>query len=157
MAETLGTISAVSAMGTLKASSAIYELVQTIKDAPPEIRALQRDIEGFRTLVENLNTALESANVDKVVKEDDQLYRALKTLQYPMKDCENTCSEILEKLKGSGITGTSGDPNQPLLSRHYDRHMKWNFTRKEVYTMITRFQATKGVFSHAMASLTLYD
>lgn len=98
---------------------------QTIKDAPPEISALQRDIEGFQTLVENLGAALKSANVDKVVKEDDQLDRALKTLQYPMKDCKKTCTEILEKLEGSGIAGTSGDPNQPHSRRHHVRHMKW--------------------------------
>jgi len=63
MAETIGTISAVIAIleGTIKASSAIYELVKTIKDTPPEIMALQHVIEGFQTIVENLGAALTSA------------------------------------------------------------------------------------------------
>lgn len=88
MAETLGTISAVIAIvdGTLKASSVMDELVQTIKDAPQETSALQRDIEGVQTLVENPWCSFKSANVDKVVKEDNQLDRALETLQYPMED-----------------------------------------------------------------------
>ncbi|KAJ5734757.1 hypothetical protein N7533_013160 [Penicillium manginii] len=156
MTEIVGTISAVIAIveASLVVSSKTYELIQLIKNAPPEIMALQHDIKAFQTLVHNLDAALRSKDVEKVVKEDSQLSQALKSLLDPIKVCKGACDEIYKKLEQTGIAGTSENPDETPSGRHHIK-MKWFFTRKEVYAMIARFQAAREVFSHAMASLTL--
>ncbi|KAJ6007268.1 hypothetical protein N7540_011244 [Penicillium herquei] len=159
MAEVLGTISAVIAIAetSLKASSALHELFTTIKDAPREIMALDRDISVFKSLVISLQAALNLDDVIVVVERDHEIDALLDILLLPMKNCKELCEEIHKKLQSSGasLPSSGGPPDIEPARRFQLRFAKWHFMKKDVYSLLARFQASKGVFSDAMGTLTL--
>ena len=158
--EVLGTVSAVIAIAeaSLKASSALHELFTTMKDAPREIMILDRDISAFKSLVINLQAALKSDDVILIVGKDDEVRGLLEILLLPMKSCKEVCEEIHRKLQGSGVSLSSSGGNSDVQPKRFQlRFAKWHFMKKEVYTLLARFQGTKGIFSDAMGTLTLYE
>lgn len=164
MAETVGTVSAILSMAqvSVKASIELYHFFTTIRDAPQEIISISRDTKNFHTLVKNLETALQSVHVQRVVREDPQIDQALQDLLYPIENCHQTCLQIQERLqrhfKPEIPAQSSGDTSstQPQRRLQSGGSVKWYFRRSEVFALIARFQLTKGMFSDAMGSLTLY-
>lgn len=156
MTEILGTVSAVLTIAevSIKASSGLYELFQSIEDAPQEVMALGRDVKNFDMIVENLMVSLNSPDVKRVVEEDHELAEALNRLLGPMKNCHQSCDYIQKKLNDSGVKRSEKTPNGRIVDIGL---VKWHFRKKEVFELISRFQLTKGMFSDAMGALTLYD
>lgn len=156
MTEIVGTVSAVLTMAevSIKASSELYDLFRSIKDAPQEVMVLGRDVKSFEMIVKNLTASLSSPDVKRVVKEDPELAEALDHLLGPMKNCHQSCDDISKKLNDSGVKHSEKAPNGRTVDIG---HVKWHFRKKEVFELISRFQLTKGMFSDAMGALTLYD
>lgn len=154
MTEVLGAVSAVLAIAELsvKASSELYELFRSIKDAPQEVMVLGRDVKNFEMIVKNLKVSLSSPDVKCVVKEDHELAEALDRLLDPMKDCNHSCEYILKKLHDSGVKRSENLSN----GRINMGSIKWHFKKKDIFELISRFQLTKGMFSDAMGALNLY-
>lgn len=161
MAEVLGTVSAVLAIAetSLKASSALHNLFTTIKDAPREIIVLDRDISVFNSLVISLQAALNSEDVMVIVKRDIEIDKLLEILLLPMTNCKEVCEEIHKKLQSFRVSLPSSEGALDIEPprRFQLKFAKWHFAKKDVYALLARFQASKGIFSDAMGTLTLYE
>lgn len=163
-AETIGTVSAVLTLAeaSVVASRKLYELFTTIRDAPQEITSISRDIKNFNALVGNLKHGLEGEDVGRIVDGDPPLRRALDDLADPMESCHQACLQIQDKVERHYQFETSvgqsskGNTKSQYLKRIKSGSIAWYFRRGEVFALISRFQLTKGLFSDAMGTLTLY-
>ncbi|RAQ52622.1 ankyrin repeat and socs box protein [Aspergillus flavus] len=161
--EAIGTASAILTLAesSVGASLKLYQFFTTIRDAPREITSISRDIKNFNTLAKNLKTALESQDVRTVVDKDPQIKQALNDLLDPLNDCHQACLQIQERAERhfqpeTSVDQTSdGNSKVHRIKRIKSGYVTWYFRRGEVFSLISRFQLTKGVFSDAMGSLTL--
>lgn len=161
--EAIGTASAILTLAesSVGASLKLYQFFTTIRDAPREITSISRDIKNFNTLAKNLKTALESKDVRTVVDKDPQIKQALNDLLDPLNDCHQACLQIQERVERhfqpeTSVDQTSdGNSKVHRIKRIKSGYVTWYFRRGEVFSLISRFQLTKGMFSDGMGSLTL--
>ncbi|KAJ5578205.1 uncharacterized protein N7459_007169 [Penicillium hispanicum] len=97
-----------------KASLELYQFFATSKNAPQEIMAISRDIKNFNMLVNHLQSALGSADVNR----DEEIDRAMKDLLDPMQDCQQACNWIKLKLSPHRSVISRLIPNTRLLLKY---------------------------------------
>jgi HPt (histidine-containing phosphotransfer) domain-containing protein len=169
MAE-IGTVASVLQLADIatKTSLQLYELISTIRRAPDEIQAVNRDVFAFNTLVCSLTTSLSTSQVREIVEQDAEIENSLKMLQVPMESCNDSYERLMEKLKpylqpdegspeasdgrieGGNAKGKSGS------QRVTWSNFTWFFRRREVYPLITELDRAKTTFGDAMGGVTLY-
>lgn len=157
MAEAFGTAAAVLqvAQGAVKASTDLYEMILTIKNAPKEINSLSSDIQALDRLLRNLEHSLQSPDTRRIVDQDEEVRKPMDGLKGLIKSCNCTCVEVVDRIRpyahtGKFEDGSAAENNERLVS------IRWFFKRRGILALVSDLQRTKFLFSDSMGSITLY-
>lgn len=157
MAEAFGTAAAVLqvAQGAVKASTDLYEMILTIKNAPKEINSLSSDIQALDRLLRNLEHSLQSPDTRRIVDQDEEVRKPMDGLKDLIKSCNCTCVEVVDRIRpyahtGKFEDGSAAENNERLVS------IRWFFKRRGILALVSDLQRTKFLFSDSMGSITLY-
>ena len=153
MADPFSIIAGVLSIATVvvQSSQALSVLINNVKSAPGEIKAVAQDVHAFRSVVSSLKVTLEQTGAQDVVSTDPALVETLANLLPPLNNCEQALQNLMLKLqRGPGFTGGS-------TFRATALHLKWGIsTRREVKNLQLRLEATKSTLSAALEAVTMY-
>lgn len=150
MADPLSIIASVVGIGgaAVSASRGLYELVNTIQNAPEQIATTSKDLHSFYTIVSSLHSALQDNDVKRVVRDDFDLTAMVGNLEEPLRSCTTVLGLLMVKIQGHLKPGEDG---RGLRMSSVD--LKWYFTKKEVKELMERLEASKATLDTALTAV----
>lgn len=152
MSDPFSIIAGVISIATVAAQSsqALSNLIDNIREAPREIRAVARDVHAYRSIVSSLKIAVEERDVKSAVSGDAALVEMIGNLSYPL----NTFEEALQSLVSRMLIGFGRSESNAF--RKSTLNVKWGFfARKEVKELQSRLEAAKSTLNAALETITM--
>ncbi|KAL8899208.1 MAG: hypothetical protein Q9207_006311 [Kuettlingeria erythrocarpa] len=152
MADPISIIAGVIGIATVvvQSSKALSKLIDNIKGAPNEIKALARDVHAFRSILSSLKIALEERDVKDAVRADTTLIEMIGNLTHPLKNCDEALQSLVSGIQ-RGYEGCKGSTFRKS-ARSLRRGM---FARTEIEDVQSRLEATKSTLNAALESITM--
>ena len=144
MADPLSVTASVIAVATTayKSSQALYEVIDTITQAPESFRALNADVKALNNLLALMVDAIEAKK--QVASLPAAQTACLKALELPLHGCAQACENFKAKL-------------DELMSHSSDRHtsmrdrIKLHFRSKEIESLQFKLGSYKSTLSIALS------
>lgn len=151
MAE-IGLIASIISVGTLAAQStkALYDLVNTIKNAPAEIHAISADVHGIHGVILSLYSQLREQDIQQIIQADSDMLKMLTDLEDPLANCSETSELLTRKLRGYLKPSEDG---KGFRVRNVD--FKWWFTKGSLKDLLDRLGQNKTSLNTALGGITL--
>lgn len=86
----------------------LCDLVDTIKHAPEEIKAIDKDARAFERVVSSVETALQDTTVQHVVIGDTKLSEVVEGLEGPLRNCSVVISQLQPRIRSHLKTTADG-------------------------------------------------
>lgn len=136
----------------VQSSKALSKLIDNVKEAPQEIRAVARDVHAFRSIVSSLKIALEERDVRDAVSADSTLVEIIGNLSHPLTNCEEALRSLVSRIQRA-FDGCEGSTyRKSALS------LKWGmFAKTEIRDVRSRLEATKSTLNTALETITMYN
>ncbi|KAL9632651.1 MAG: hypothetical protein Q9164_005185 [Protoblastenia rupestris] len=133
----------------IRASSSLYELIESVRNAPAEISAVSKDAHAFNDVISSLEMTLSDSTVGSVLKDDENVIKAIKRLERPLANCLDIIEQVDAKLRSHLKPIAGGGWRVSNLD------VKWYFTRGEVKDLVTRLESTKQTLDAALSTVVL--
>ncbi|KAG8527395.1 uncharacterized protein KY384_007547 [Bacidia gigantensis] len=133
----------------IKASDTLFELVDSVRNAPAEITAISKDTHAFRDVISSLDISLKDRTVTSVISEDENLTEAIQKLEKPLANCQNILKEVDGKLRAH-LKPTSGGGY-----RVSSVDVKWYFVKTGVQDLVSRLDSTKQTLDTQLSVIVL--
>lgn len=130
-----------------QASTAVFDLVRTIKNALYEIQTILTDLNDFSGVVSNLNTTLQDLIVLNNVHSDRRLMDAVGSMTPPLTSCCETMSRLKTKMEMS-LKSAKGQGQQRII--------RSSWKKAEVVECMTRLQSKKLNLNIALSSTSSF-
>ena len=151
MTDPLSIIAGVVGIGgaALQASTAVLDLVRTIKGAPREIQIILSDLNDFSGVVSNLNATLQDSSIQNVVYTDTGLYGVVGSVRPPLATCCTVMTQLKSKIERNLKPGKEKG-KQRISSA------TWYWRKTEVVECVTQLQSNKLNLNIALSSIVSY-
>ena len=165
----LSVIASVIAVGTLavQSSTALLDLISTIRDAPEQIISISEDTAAFQSIVSSLHVLLKDKVLQNVLQKDAALVKlstqsvrgcshhtqllAIANLRRPLDNCMRTLTQLKSKLQAH--FKPSSDGNGSRLSS-FD--VKWYFRKKKDFAdIMSQLLQNKGTLASGLNNIAL--
>ena len=133
----------------VQASTAVVDLVRTIKDAPREIQTILTDLDDFKGLVSKLNVNLESQMIQDVLRGDKGLTDTVKSVSSPLKSCATEMAHLGSRIAKNLKPAKEGS-SQRFIST------TWYWRRSEIVECMSRLQSNKMNLNIALSAVVSY-
>ena len=141
----LSTIAGVAGISAaaMQSVKSLFDLVDSVKGATEEMRAVSRDVHAFYSIVFSLNVTLKEEDIKGVVSGDKAMVEMIGNLKKPLDNCRAVLGELMVKVQ-KRISVDKG-PRMNMAK------VKWGlFTKKEVRDLQLRLEATKSTLHSAL-------
>ena len=133
----------------IAASSALFDLVDTVRNAPAEITAISRDTHAFLDIVSSLETSLRDPTITEGVVKNANIMNAVTKLKEPLDNCVRILAQVDAKLRSHLKPIAGGGWKVSTVD------VKWYFVRTDVKELIFRFESTKQTLDTALGLVVL--
>lgn len=150
MAE-IGLIASVISVGTLAAQSskALYDLVNTVINAPAEINAVSADVQGIHGVILSLHSQLLEQDIQQIIQADSDMLKMLTGLKDPLANCSKTSVLLTRKLQRHL---KRSDDGKGFKVSNVD--FKWWFTKGSLKELQDRLGQNKASLNMALSGIT---
>ena len=148
----LSIIASVAGIGGAVVASAkgLYDLVQTVRDAPHELTAIADSVHGFYSIVYNLQTALNEDAIKDVVQDDPAMLNMVSDLKNPLKRCSELLAQLMLKIR-SRLKPTEDGRSMKIGTSD----LMWYWARREVHELMARLEASRSNVDTSLNSITV--
>ena len=137
------------ATAAIQVSKSIYDVVQTVRNAPAEIIALSEDAHAINTIISTLSLLFKDQKTRKAVSNDIHVAEAIRNLERPLRNCLNLLQQLNAKLREHLKPVEGGGWKVSSLD------LKWYFRKNDVRELVTRLESTKSSLDIALGSITV--
>ena len=134
----------------LNASSALFDLIHTINNAPKEVSSISNDIGDIQSVISNLYTALQDSDVQKAISGDPELLKDVSSVTSPV----NNCLEIVNELKAN-IAKYAESSTGRRRFKISTKYVIWYLKRAELRQYMARVHSHKTNVDAALTSVVL--
>ncbi|KAL8724746.1 MAG: hypothetical protein Q9181_006693 [Wetmoreana brouardii] len=147
--EPLSIIAGVLGITSVAAQStkALYELIDGIRSAPPEIKNISRDTHAFYGILFSLESSLKDSKITAVIAEDDSLTVLVGNLRAPLANCSSVLGQLMLKVQGS-VRPLDGE-----RWRIATNNLKWYFGKKDILELTGRVEACKATLDTGLTAV----
>ena len=131
----------------LAASKALSDMIDQIRNAPEEIIAISKDTLSFHGIITNVHVAITDEFVVSKLETEQQILRAVKELEGPLKNCGTILTQMRLRIKSHLKRSDDGG----LRVSSFD--MRWIFQRKDIIDCRNRLETTKSTLNAALSSV----
>ena len=135
--------------GALQASTAVLDLIRSIKDAPCEIIIILAGLNNFSDLVSNLDTALQDPFIQNVVHNDTGFLCAVGSVSPPLATCCTVMTQLKSKIE-KNLKAVKANGQQRNISA------TWYWKKSDVVGCMHRLQSNKLILNIALSSIVSY-
>ena len=149
--EPISAIASVAGVATaaIQVSKSIYDVIQTVRNAPAEIIALSDDAHAINTIISTLSLLFEDQKTRIIVSTDKHVTEAIRNLDNPLRNCLKLLQQLNAKLREHLKPAEGG--GWKVSSRDF----KWYFTKNDVRELVKRLESTKSSLDIALGSITV--
>ena len=146
MAEAFSVIASVVGVSAAASqiSKALFELVDGIRSAPEEIKAISRDTHAFYDLVFSLETALKDDDIVSVIRENAATVDMMRNLEQPLRNCSTTLGQLMLKIRARVKPSFNGQ------SSRFTGNVQWYFQKKDIKESLDRLGQNKATLNTAL-------
>ncbi|KAL8711912.1 MAG: hypothetical protein Q9225_007041 [Loekoesia sp. 1 TL-2023] len=145
----LSAIAGVLGIVSVAAQSAktLYELIDTVRSAPNEIKNISRDTHAFYNILFSLESSLKDVKVTAAIAEDEGLTALVGNLREPLGNCTSVLGQLMVKIQGF-VRPLDGE-----RKRFSNNDLKWWIGKKEILELTGRVEATKATLNTGLTAV----
>ncbi|KAI4191938.1 MAG: hypothetical protein LQ346_004561 [Caloplaca aetnensis] len=139
MADPISIIAGVISIATVvvQASKSLSKLIDNVKGASHDIKALARDVHAFRSILSSLKIALEERDVKDAVSADTVLVEMVGNLAHPLTNCQEALQSLVSRIQSGFDACKASTFRKNTLSLR-----RGMFSRTEIRDVQSRLEAT---------------
>lgn len=134
----------------VQSSKALLKLGVDIKDAPTDIKAINKEVQSFEEVLSSLNDTLKNQEMQTAICGNKTLLEHVEKLATPINNCQAILRQLnvkLEKLHKSGLESRV---------RPSFKGVKWSLVSKnEISKLQQTLKAEKGTLIFAVSSIIM--
>ena len=145
----LSIIAGVVGVAAAAASSSrqLSELVESIQQAPEEIRSISRDTHAFYSIVYSLEISLNDPKIMATVADDEALTILVGKLKEPLIICTTVLGQMMVKIQAFVR------PLDRARHRMSSNDIKWYFLKKEIRQLKERIETSKATLDIGLTAV----
>lgn len=137
------------AAAVYQSSKTLFELVDSIKQGPDEIKAISKDVRAFYSIIISLSATLSDSDMRNVLDGDVAMLEMVKLLNEPLSNARMVLGELMVKIQPQLKPATDGNGHRISLM-----NVKWGLsTKTKVRDLLLRLEATKSTLNSALTAI----
>lgn len=130
-----------------QSSKSLYELIDSVRSAPGEIKTISRDTHAFYNILFSLESSLKDPKVTAAIAEDEGLIALVGNLREPLGNCTSVLGQLMVKIQGF-VRPLDGE-----RKRFSNNDLKWWIGKKEILELTGRVEATKATLNTGLTAV----
>ncbi|KAL9600677.1 MAG: hypothetical protein Q9219_003007 [cf. Caloplaca sp. 3 TL-2023] len=128
-------------------SKQLYELTESIQQAPEEIQTISRDTRAFYSIIFSLEASLKDSRIAVTIADDTDLMDLVERLEPPLRNCTAVFGQLMVQMQAL-LKSSRGEWYKMSSS-----YMKWYFRKKGIRELQQKVEASKQTLDLGLSAI----